>query len=243
MSRPWMPLYVGDYLSDTGHLKTIEHGAYLLLIMHYWRMASLPPHDKDLARISRLSMREWLRAKPAIQPLFLNDWKHKRVEFELTEAARISEAGRKGGLASAAKRSTTVQRPFNDQPNDSSTTGQPLQSQSQLQRRKEEREKRSRASRLPSDWKPSEADFEFAHSRGMQHQRIASETEKFKNYWAGAIKNATSPDWSAKWRTWILKATEQGIKPNGHGKPNLGELADQLAEDLRQREFEIGIGR
>ena len=48
MSKAWMPLYIGDYMADTGHLSTAEHGCYLLLIMHYWENGSIPIEDDKL---------------------------------------------------------------------------------------------------------------------------------------------------------------------------------------------------
>lgn len=70
MSPPWMPLYVADYLADTRRLSTLEHGAYMLLIMDYWRHGGLPDDDIKLARIAGLTEADWLRFKPTIMRFF-----------------------------------------------------------------------------------------------------------------------------------------------------------------------------
>jgi len=100
MSRAWMPFYVADYLADTGHLTTAEHGAYLLLIMHYWSNAGLPDDDKKLARIVRMSPSEWAKARDTLSEFFQAGWKHKRIDAEFTRAAEKSQKA----AASASKR-------------------------------------------------------------------------------------------------------------------------------------------
>ena len=48
----WMPIYIGDYLGDTIELSAAEHGAYLLLLMHYWLKKG--EIGEDIERLSRV---------------------------------------------------------------------------------------------------------------------------------------------------------------------------------------------
>jgi uncharacterized protein YdaU (DUF1376 family) len=132
----WMPLYWGDYLKNTGHLSTLEHGAYLLLIGHYWGSGRpLPDDDAVLARIVRLNRPAWRKVRPAIEPFFdCRDglWHHRRIERELKEAAankarRVDSAR---GAASArwsrdASRMPDAMRQQCPSPSSSPSPGQP----------------------------------------------------------------------------------------------------------------------
>ncbi len=103
-----MPLYVGDYLGDTGHLTTAQHGAYLLLMMHYWRKGVLPDDDRQLSKITKLPLKTWCDYRATLQDFFYEGWKHKRIDAELARMMRVSEkraiAGQRGGLGSALAR-------------------------------------------------------------------------------------------------------------------------------------------
>lgn len=104
----WMPLYWGDYLSSTGHLSTVEHGAYLLLIGHLWMSDGKAPNDNTkLARIVRLTQPEWFAVRQNLEPFFEIDrwsWSHRRVSAELIRARSTHENRVRGGIKSANKR-------------------------------------------------------------------------------------------------------------------------------------------
>ena len=89
-ARPWMPLYIADYLADTAHLGALESGAYLHLIMHYWQNDGLPTEDRHLARIARMTDQQWADARSTVAAFFQPDWTHKRIEKEMAKAKRVS---------------------------------------------------------------------------------------------------------------------------------------------------------
>ena len=81
-----MPLYVADYIKDTGHLSAAEHGAYLLLIMHYWSTGGLPIEDKRLASIARLSLQEWHESRDTIAAFFTDGWRSAKIDAQLARS-------------------------------------------------------------------------------------------------------------------------------------------------------------
>jgi uncharacterized protein YdaU (DUF1376 family) len=90
MSRPWMPLYIGDYLRKTTHLDATGSGAYLHLIMYYWDNGYLPNDDLKLARIAKLTPRQYAKLRPSLNAFFQPDWRHKRIDEELQRFGSIS---------------------------------------------------------------------------------------------------------------------------------------------------------
>lgn len=126
-SYPYMPLFVGDYLGDTAHLTTLEHGAYLLLIMAEWQSGkALPAANGRLANVARLSSDEWMQVEPSLRPFFNVDgssWSHPRVQRELIKVREKSEKNRAAGKVSGQRRSsrrqTGAERSFNHTESDS----------------------------------------------------------------------------------------------------------------------------
>ncbi len=103
----WMPLYIADYLADTTRLTTEQHGAYLLLIMDYWRNGPLPDDDGALSQITRMQPASWKKNRSMLVRLFRiegGEWRHKRIDEELIEAEANAKKYAERAKKAAAKR-------------------------------------------------------------------------------------------------------------------------------------------
>jgi uncharacterized protein YdaU (DUF1376 family) len=103
----WMPVFIGDYLADTMHLSTEQHGAYLLLLFHLWRRGSLRDEDAVLAKISGLGESAWKMHRPVLAEFFkIHDglWQHGRVEKERTRVAATTQSKAKKAKLAASSR-------------------------------------------------------------------------------------------------------------------------------------------
>lgn len=129
-----MPLYVADYIADTGHLSTVEHGAYLLLIMHYWRHGGLPNDESRLAKICKVTPHLWKKIFPTIRDLFQEGWRHKRIDQELEKQEQISN-----------KRSASAKQKHSK----SSANAEQMHAQSQPQSQPQRRKKKPAAVEPP----------------------------------------------------------------------------------------------
>lgn len=83
-AKVWFPFFVGDYLADTMHLTTEEHGAYLLILCHQWRQGHM--QESELVQVTRLSADAWSIAQARLKHMLRCDslglWFSPRLDRE-----------------------------------------------------------------------------------------------------------------------------------------------------------------
>lgn len=256
---PWMPLYIADYLADTGHLGTIDHGAYFLMMMHYWTKGPLPTDDGQLRKIARMTPREWADARGVLLDFFHNEggvYRHKRIDAELATATALIETKSKAGSAGAAKRwqnhkhndgtanASAITEPLPEQcartahlPSPSPSIGE-ISSLHREPRAEKARSPRKVKTSLPDNFpdEPARRRAQEAWSKKGRPDLAASvldEIEKFRDH--HIANNKGSADWPASWRTWISKAPQftpqQRMNGNGRRESPL-EQSERIAREL-----------
>lgn len=222
MSAPWMPLYVADYLADTAHLSAAEHGAYLLLIMHYWRAGKLPTDERQLQRIARMSAREWANSRDTLAAFFDDEWRHNRIENEIAKSALKSnaraEAGSRGGKAKALKNNGADLANAKDLPEQKAAVALASSSQSHLSslRSDDARERAPDAKPAKQSRKKPAQPMPDRFTDGSEAYNIFEAMvadgeaswddfdrlgKEFTDY--HAAKGSLFADWGAAFRTWV----------------------------------------
>ena len=96
MAKAWMPFYIADYLADTGHLTTEQHGAFVLSLFHYWQSNQpLPANALQLQMICRcMDAAKFVQIWDVVSMFYIRDgdsWRNTRMDKELAKAHKLSE--------------------------------------------------------------------------------------------------------------------------------------------------------
>jgi len=198
----WMPLYIGDYLADTARLTTEQHGAYLLLLMDYWRSGRLPDNDQVLAQICKLTPDAWSNAKAMLMPFFSieeNCWVHKRVEQEMAEA-KVNQTKKHERAVKAAearwKNATSNANAMQKQCPSPSPSPSPVVNTIVVAKAPKST-RWAKGFAMPDSW------VEFCKKERSDIDPYKT-FESFTDYWisvAGA--KGLKSDWDATWRNWV----------------------------------------
>lgn len=235
---PYMQLYVADYLADTMHLTTEEHGAYLLLIFNYWQTGKPIPMSR-LARITRLSNERWTDVERSLGEFFNerdNEWVHDRIERDLdavhaTQAQRIAagkasaEARKQAAKPRSTKarnaRSTPVEIPLNE-----NSTNKEEKRREEIQlppplHAQDAFDSRTRFA-MTEAWQPTEKSFAAVLKlNGMTGQPInPDQVIEFKSFWiASPDEHRTHAKWEHALVQHLKKQTRfaQASESPSHG--------------------------
>lgn len=227
MSAPYIPLYIGDYLADTRHLSTEQHGAYILLLMCAWRGEGYLPNDeKKLARYAGLSVKKWQSISSDILEFFeIENDKifQKRLLQEYIKYAKKVEVNSKNGSLGGRKKiednsDKLLKNNENDKANGINSLKQPEPEPKPELNIKEKTNKKDfvrgvsfknlNLKTIPQDW------LDYAIAKGLTVSQANAQFESFANYWISEGK--TKKDWLATWRNRITSWIDTGkIKPQG----------------------------
>lgn len=219
-------LYPGDYMRDTGTLTMTEHGAYLLMLMHFYATQKPLPETPLLYRMLRVYKPTEKRAVDTILRLFWirNEvgFISKRAQSDVEKFIQRSEANRLIALErEATKRATNGAPSEHETLHETSTSRiqnpETIKKEEELREEKKKNKTPVRASRktgLPDGFKISERVRKWADEKG--HTQLDRHLEYFRGY---AIANGkTYTDWDQAFINAIMGDwAKLNIQVNGNG--------------------------
>lgn len=242
-----IPWNVPAYITDTTHLSTLQHGAYMLILMAMWRHGGkLPDDDRVLANITKLPMGRWKSIMGPVRALlrpagegFLSQKKLNNTLGKILETSKKNSMNGKLGAAAKALKSLAAtpalasgsaasgQEGAGEPPERLLTSLKDSSSRDSVKKKENKKERaRSKAGDpLPEDWKPSEDEIEYGIKIGFTRQQVLSMGEAMR-CWAIAnahrkeARKAGALGWSAAYKGWMRRKwdeTHSGDFPRGGG--------------------------
>lgn len=226
---PALPLWTDAYLADTRHLSTLEHGAYLLLMMEAWRRPhfNLPDDDALLARLAGLSLDQWESIKTIILAMWVLDkktktWTQKRLS---KEARYVRQKSISNSRAAKSRWNKTEKGDANAMPNacqnDAPTpTPTPTPTRGIIADAITPQRKLVSA-RFTDDWKPGELPPTVSALTDLWPPgRLERELEQFRDYWLD--KTTKRPGWDRTWHNRIRDIHDRVMRDNRNGNQTNG---------------------
>jgi len=220
----WFKCYIGDYQRDTADLSLAEHGAYLLMLQHYYATEKPLPTGKALHRMLRATDKDEREAIDAIAARFWVSTEagliNHRADVEIGKASdqadtnrRIAQAREDARKAKRTEHEACSVRDTKAQPNQTPDTRLPPSLRSGG----------ARGTRLPPNWAPDGEGWAAA-CMALKVDGASAELAKFADYWASQPgQKGAKADWNATWRNWIRKVVEyaesRGNSRQGPAKP------------------------
>ena len=98
-----VPFHIGDFLSGTMHMDTLEKGAYIMLLLAHYQAGEcgLVNDDKQLSRICGVTPKVWKRIRPILAQKFTvteTHWKKSKIIDVLNEVHEKSQKQRERAL-------------------------------------------------------------------------------------------------------------------------------------------------
>lgn len=95
-------LAIAQWHAETILLTAAERGALLSLKLFYWQKGSIPDRDQSIAQIVGMELKDWKKARQALEPLFIvgdgewfrTDW-NEELEAAYAAIKKASEAGQR----------------------------------------------------------------------------------------------------------------------------------------------------
>jgi uncharacterized protein YdaU (DUF1376 family) len=225
-STPPMPLDTDAYLADTPHLSTVEHGAYMLILMTLWRSKDgwIDGNEKYLRRVARLSPAKWRQIEVSIRKLLIEkDGKVAQKRSLKTHWCRIPVRDSDLGSKPLKNNKPTPKIQENGQNGHSYLPSLTLSSELEPQKEK----KKTRGEILPGEWKPRDQERLYGRTvRHLSETEINAAAEKMKR-WALANAHravAKKSDWDVTFRNWLDRDADAKAERINPSEPPDGRL-------------------